>query len=149
MSTNVIMPQMGESIYEGTVTKWLKKVGDKVTRDEPLLEISTDKVDSEIPSPVDGVLSHVLVHEGETVKVGAAVAIIGEAEAIAAGVPALPEAPVTEAVQAPPAPAEEAHPVPSLPEPIEISAAAGPPQEPAVESGGEIAETLHEAAVPD
>jgi pyruvate dehydrogenase E2 component (dihydrolipoamide acetyltransferase) len=63
MTTNVIMPQMGESVFEGTLTKWLKKVGDRVTRDEPLFEISTDKVDTEIPSPASGILSAILVPE--------------------------------------------------------------------------------------
>ena len=74
--TDVIMPQMGESIAEGTITKWLKKSGDKVERDEPLLEISTDKVDSEIPAPVSGVLSEIKVQEGETVSINTVIAII-------------------------------------------------------------------------
>jgi len=88
MSTNVIMPQMGESIAEGTVTKWLKKVGDKVERDEPLFEISTDKVDAEIPSPSAGVLTKILVGENQTVAVNAIVAEIdGEGSAVAAGGP--------------------------------------------------------------
>jgi hypothetical protein len=69
MPTDVIMPQMGESIFEGTLTKWLKKAGDRVEKDEPLFEISTDKVDAEIPSPVAGVLSEIKVPEGETVEV--------------------------------------------------------------------------------
>ena len=72
----VPMPQMGESIAEGTVSKWLKKVGDPVERDEPILEISTDKVDAEIPAPQAGVLSEVVVTEGETVEVGTIVAYI-------------------------------------------------------------------------
>ncbi len=67
MPTDVIMPQMGESIFEGTITKWLKKVGDAVEKDEPLFEISTDKVDAEIPSPVAGVLSEIKIPEGATV----------------------------------------------------------------------------------
>ena len=74
--TDVIMPQLGESIAEGTITKWLKKSGDKVERDEPLLEISTDKVDSEIPSPVSGVLSEIKVQEGETVSINTVIAVI-------------------------------------------------------------------------
>jgi pyruvate dehydrogenase E2 component (dihydrolipoamide acetyltransferase) len=78
MSTKVVMPQMGESIFEGTITKWLKKVGDTVTRDEPLFEISTDKVDSEIPAPASGVLSQILVPEGTTVQINTTVAIIGD-----------------------------------------------------------------------
>src|SRR6266404_3858114 len=76
MPTNVIMPQMGESVAEGTVVKWLKKVGDRVERDEPLFEISTDKVDAEIPSPTAGVLSKILVNENETVEVNTVVAVI-------------------------------------------------------------------------
>jgi pyruvate dehydrogenase E2 component (dihydrolipoamide acetyltransferase) len=78
MATDVVMPQMGESIFEGTVTKWLKKPGDKVERDEPLFEISTDKVDAEIPSPVAGVVSEIKVTEGATVQVNTVVAVIGE-----------------------------------------------------------------------
>src|SRR5438445_13193695 len=76
MSTEVVMPQMGESIAEGTITKWLKKVGERVERDEPLFEISTDKVDAEIPSPTSGVLTKILVKENETVEVNAVVAEI-------------------------------------------------------------------------
>ena len=84
MSTKVIMPQMGESIFEGTVTKWLKNVGDYVNRDEPLFEISTDKVDSEIPSPAAGTLTEILVPEGTTVQINTVVAIIGAERAEAA-----------------------------------------------------------------
>src|SRR6266496_4985187 len=76
MATKVIMPQMGESIFEGTITKWLKKAGDRVARDEPLFEISTDKVDSEIPSPAAGVLTQILVPEGQTVQINTVVAVI-------------------------------------------------------------------------
>src|SRR4051812_18866273 len=79
MSTNVVMPQMGESIAEGTIVRWIKKVGDNVDRDEPLFEISTDKVDAEIPSPGAGVLTEIKVKEGETVPVNAVVAVIGVA----------------------------------------------------------------------
>jgi len=81
MTTKVMMPQMGESVFEGTLTKWLKKVGDTVVRDEPLFEISTDKVDSEIPSPASGVLSAILVPEGKIVQINTVVAIINGAEA--------------------------------------------------------------------
>src|SRR3954467_13357336 len=81
MSTNVVMPQMGESIAEGTIVRWIKKVGDNVDRDEPLFEISTDKVDAEIPSPGAGVLTEIKVKEGETVPVNAVVAVIGSAAA--------------------------------------------------------------------
>src|SRR6188508_1710918 len=76
---NVVMPQMGESIAEGTIVRWIKKVGDSVDRDEPLFEISNDKVDAEIPSPSAGVLTEIMVKEGETVPVNSVVAIIGAA----------------------------------------------------------------------
>src|SRR5688572_4965619 len=76
--TNVVMPQMGESIAEGTIVRWIKKVGDAIDRDEPLFEISTDKVDAEIPSPAAGVLAEIKVKEGETVAVNSVVATIGE-----------------------------------------------------------------------
>jgi pyruvate dehydrogenase E2 component (dihydrolipoamide acetyltransferase) len=79
MSVEVVMPQMGESIAEGTVTKWLKKIGDRIEKDEPLLEISTDKVDAEVPAPASGVLLKINVQEGQTVPVGTAIALIGEA----------------------------------------------------------------------
>ncbi|HMM79023.1 MAG TPA: 2-oxoglutarate dehydrogenase, E2 component, dihydrolipoamide succinyltransferase [Pyrinomonadaceae bacterium] len=97
MSVEVIMPQMGESITEGTVSKWLKAVGDKIEKDEPILEISTDKVDAEVPSPAGGVLLAINVPEGETVEVGTALAVVGQAGETAsptANVPAEPsEAP--------------------------------------------------------
>jgi pyruvate dehydrogenase E2 component (dihydrolipoamide acetyltransferase) len=116
-STDVIMPQMGESIVEATLTKWLKKPGDPVKRDEALFEISTDKVDSEVPSPVDGVLAEVLVQEGATVGVNAVVAkISGGGGGSAAPVPA-PAA-------AAPAPAA---PAPSTPAPTTAAAAASAP----------------------
>src|SRR5713101_3958072 len=90
MAVDVIMPQMGESIFEGTVTKWLKKPGDKIERDEPLFEISTDKVDAEIPSPAAGVLKEIKVNEGQTVPIQTVVAVI---EADGAGAPAAALAP--------------------------------------------------------
>src|SRR5215213_10363080 len=80
MSTEVVMPQMGESIAEGTITRWLKKVGDRVERDEPLFEISTDKVDAEIPSPAAGVLTEIKFQEGETVEVNKVVAVLDGGE---------------------------------------------------------------------
>jgi 2-oxoglutarate dehydrogenase E2 component (dihydrolipoamide succinyltransferase) len=88
MPTDVIMPQMGESIFEGTITKWLKKAGDTVEKDEPLFEISTDKVDAEIPSPVAGVLSEIKVPEGATVEVNTVVAVISESGGATASVSA-------------------------------------------------------------
>src|SRR5260370_33764643 len=99
MPTDVIMPQMGESIFEGTITKWLKKPGDKVQRDEPLFEISTDKVDAEIPAPAAGVLNEIKVTEGTTVQVNTVVAMIDD-EGSAATAPSAPSSP------APPGPAE-------------------------------------------
>ena len=88
MSTEVVMPQMGESIAEGTITKWLKKVGDRVERDEPLFEISTDKVDAEIPSPAAGTLTEVRFKEGDTVEVNTVVAVLDGDQAAAATAPA-------------------------------------------------------------
>jgi len=92
MATEVIMPQMGESIFEGTITKWLKKVGDQVQKDEPLFEISTDKVDAEIPAPVAGVLTEIKVDEGATVQINTVVALIGAAGKPAAPAKAVPAA---------------------------------------------------------
>src|SRR4051794_7962640 len=88
MATDVVMPQMGESIFEGTITKWLKKPGDKVQRDEPLFEISTDKVDAEIPAPAAGVLKEIKVKEGATVQVNTVVGVIdAEGSSAAASTP--------------------------------------------------------------
>mgnify|MGYP005816021939 CR=1 FL=1 len=98
MPTDVIMPQMGESIFEGTLTKWLKKPGDKIQRDEPLFEISTDKVDAEIPAPASGVLKEIKVQPGATVQVNTVVGIIDDATAAGASAPAAaPPAPVPSA----------------------------------------------------
>jgi pyruvate dehydrogenase E2 component (dihydrolipoamide acetyltransferase) len=116
MPTDVIMPQMGESIFEGTITKWLKKPGDKVQRDEPLFEISTDKVDAEIPAPTSGVLQEIKVGEGTTVQVNTVVGTIsGDGEAAAsAKMPAAAPAPEKKEVASakPPAPPAESHPEP-------------------------------------
>jgi pyruvate dehydrogenase E2 component (dihydrolipoyllysine-residue acetyltransferase) len=112
MATDVVMPQMGESIAEGTIVRWIKKVGDKVDRDEPLFEISTDKVDAEIPSPAAGVLAEIRAKEGETVPVNSVVAVIGSGSAAVAG----PTAPADKAAPAtPPAPAARA---PEPPKPV-------------------------------
>ncbi|MGB6134325.1 MAG: 2-oxoglutarate dehydrogenase, E2 component, dihydrolipoamide succinyltransferase [Acidobacteriaceae bacterium] len=107
---DVIMPQMGESIFEGTITKWLKNVGDTVQRDEPLFEISTDKVDAEIPSPAAGVLSEIKVQAGQTVQINTVVAVIGGAAGAAAPA-AKPAAAAPAPTPAPPAPSSEAEPV--------------------------------------
>jgi 2-oxoglutarate dehydrogenase E2 component (dihydrolipoamide succinyltransferase) len=119
MPTDVIMPQMGESIFEGTITKWLKKPGDKVQRDEPLFEISTDKVDAEIPAPASGTLQEIKVSEGTTVQVNTVVGTIaadgeGAAAPAKAPAPAAP-APAAEKKETPrsPAAAPQARPVPA------------------------------------
>ncbi len=135
MSTEVIMPQMGESIAEGTITKWLVKIGDRVERDQPLFEISTDKVDAEIPSPASGVLLEVKFEEGATVPVNEVVAILGEegekpAAAPAKEKPAAEEKAPAEDKAAAPAPAAEkpaaeAKPAPA-PAPAEEEPAAAP-----------------------
>ena len=101
MPTDVIMPQMGESIFEGTITKWLKKPGDTVQRDEPLFEISTDKVDAEIPSPASGVLTEVKIAEGNTVQINTVVGVIGDADGQAP-----PAAPAAGCLRAPSAAAD-------------------------------------------
>ncbi len=115
--SDVIMPQMGESIVEGTVTKWFKKVGDRVERDEPLFEISTDKVDTEIPAPAGGVLTEILVTEGQTVQVNTVVARIGEGDGRTATAP-------QPAAATPPPPAPALTPAKGVPPPASIP----PPQ---------------------
>ena len=121
MSTEVVMPQMGESIAEGTITKWLKKVGDRVERDEPLFEISTDKVDAEIPSPAAGTLTEIRFNEGETVEVNKVVAILdGDSASAAAESPAkttqetVPKAATEETPQPAPAPPVAEKPRPAV-----------------------------------
>ena len=113
MAVDIVMPQMGESIFEGTITKWLKKPGDKVERDEPLFEISTDKVDAEIPSPSAGVLKEIKVGEGQTVPIQTVVGVIdaaGSAAAAPAPASAKVEAPAPAKAPATPAPAPTAKP---------------------------------------
>jgi len=151
---DVVLPQLGETVTEGTITKWFKKVGDTVKADEPLFEVSTDKVDTEVPSPVDGTVTEIRVPEGETVEVGTVIAVVGDSgssPAPAAEAPA-EEAPAEEA-PAEEAPAEEA-PVAKAPAPAPVSepvltsvepapqaevapAAAPPPAAPAAASGAE------------
>src|SRR5256714_12046779 len=94
---DVVMPQMGVSVSEGTVTKWLKQEGESIEADEPLLEISTDKVDTEVPSPASGVVTQILVQEGETVEVGTKLAQIGGAAGAAAPAAEAPPEPATQA----------------------------------------------------
>jgi pyruvate dehydrogenase E2 component (dihydrolipoamide acetyltransferase) len=95
MPTDVVMPQMGESIFEGTITKWLKKAGEKVQRDEPLFEISTDKVDAEIPAPASGILQEIKVSEGNTVQVNTVVGVIGDGAGASTSAPSKAAAPVS------------------------------------------------------
>ncbi|HEV2837449.1 MAG TPA: 2-oxoglutarate dehydrogenase, E2 component, dihydrolipoamide succinyltransferase [Pyrinomonadaceae bacterium] len=124
MSTEVVMPQMGESIAEGTITKWLKKVGERVERDEPLFEISTDKVDAEIPSPAAGTLTEIRFNEGDTVEVNTVVAVLdGNSSVKPVTEKAAPVEPP--AAPAPPPPPVEAKPTP--PPPVETKPAPPPP----------------------
>lgn len=134
MSTEVVMPQMGESIAEGTITKWLKKIGDHVGRDEPLFEISTDKVDAEIPSPAEGTLTEIRFKEGDTVEVNTVVAVLDGASAGAAATeqkveapPAKPVAPEPQITTAP-APVESKTPEPAAPTRKEAQPAQAQPQ---------------------
>ncbi|GGZ67024.1 hypothetical protein GCM10010371_29030 [Streptomyces subrutilus] len=133
--TDVVLPALGESVTEGTVTRWLKQVGESVEADEPLLEVSTDKVDTEIPAPVSGTLLEIVVGEDETAEVGARLAVIGAAGAAPAAAPA-PAAPAPAEAAAPapaapaPAPAPPAAPAPA-PAPAPVQAAAPAPAAPA------------------
>ena len=115
----VTLPQLGETVTEGTITRWFKKVGDTVAADEPLFEVSTDKVDTEVPSPVAGVLTEIRVPEGETVPVGAVIGVVGDAGAVVAAPPAVAPAPVVEAAPAP----VVAAPVVAAPAPAAVVAA--------------------------
>ena len=132
--SEVVLPALGESVTEGTVTRWLKKVGDTVAVDEPLVEVSTDKVDTEIPSPVAGVLQQILVQEDETIEVGAVLAVVGDGAAAEAPAPAAaPPAsePEVAAPAQPAAPAAPAAPVAETPAPTPPAPVAAPPAAPA------------------
>src|SRR5258706_11619423 len=135
--TDVVMPQMGESIVEGTLTKWLKKPGEHVERDEPLFEISTDKVDTEIPSPAAGTLSEVLVEEGKTVGINTVVARISDGAAAPAAAPARQATSAAPPQPAPTAPAPQAPPPPPP--------AAAQPEEPG-EPGGPLSPLVRRMA---
>src|ERR1700732_4820012 len=140
MAVDIVMPQMGESIFEGTITKWLKKPGDKVERDEPLFEISTDKVDAEIPSPSAGVLKEIKVGEGQTVPIQTIVGVID-----AAGSAAAAPAPGKTAAPAPPAakvPAVAAL-APAAPRPAAPAPAAPVAAAPALSSSSSTGERIH------
>ena len=125
MPTDIVMPQMGESIFEGTITKWLKKPGDKVQRDEPLFEISTDKVGAEIPAPASGVLQDIKVVEGNTVQVNTVVGTIAGDGEVAVASPAPPKA----SASAPAVPAKTQVPTPPPAASVEVQAAAGTEEE--------------------
>ena len=144
--TDVVMPQMGESIVEGTLTKWLKKAGETVTLDEPLFEISTDKVDTEIPSPAAGVLSEVLVQEGQTVQVNAVVARIAAEGAGAAPAPVAQkaEAPKAESPK-PDAPKPEA-PKAEAPKPAPSASSEAPPVAAEVTAAGPLSPLVRRMA---
>src|SRR6476646_940064 len=143
---DVIMPQMGESIAEGTLSRWIKKVGDPVQRDEPIFEISTDKVDAEIPAPAAGVLAEILVQEGQTVAVQTVVARL-ETEAGAAAAPKPAAAPPPAAATSrPSAPSTGAPPAPLAPAPSKPSRGAAP-VEPAASGSARPAPVL--ASAPD
>ncbi|MFD0314480.1 2-oxoglutarate dehydrogenase, E2 component, dihydrolipoamide succinyltransferase [Streptomyces flavalbus] len=128
--TDVVLPALGESVTEGTVTRWLKSVGDSVEADEPLLEVSTDKVDTEIPAPTSGVLLEIVVNEDETAEVGAKLAVIGAPGAAPAAAPA-PAAPAPAEAPAPAAPAPTPAPAPAAPAPAPAPAAPAAPAQPA------------------
>ncbi|MFD6080081.1 2-oxoglutarate dehydrogenase, E2 component, dihydrolipoamide succinyltransferase [Streptomyces hydrogenans] len=133
--TDVVLPALGESVTEGTVTRWLKSVGETVEADEPLLEVSTDKVDTEIPAPASGVLLEIVVGEDETAEVGAKLAVIGAAGAA----PAAPAAPAPAAPAAAPAPAPAPAAPAAAPAPAPAAPAAAPAQAPAAPAAPSIA----------
>ena len=154
--SEVVLPALGESVTEGTVTRWLKKVGDTVAVDEPLVEVSTDKVDTEIPSPVAGVLQQILVQEDETIEVGAVLAVVGDGAAAEAPAPAAaPPAPAPEEAapveqEAPAAPAAPAAvtPAPTPPAPVAAPPAAPAPVSPPVPVAAPVAPPAPVAAAP-
>src|SRR4051812_36304057 len=144
MAYSVQMPALGESVTEGTITRWLKQEGDHVDVDEPLLEVSTDKVDTEIPSPQAGVLQRILAQEDDTVEVGGELAVIGD-EGEDAGAapaeqsapePAQPEPSQPEPSQPEPSQPEPSQPEPSQPEPTQPEPSQPEPQPAAASSGG-------------
>ncbi|MFT4085385.1 MAG: 2-oxoglutarate dehydrogenase, E2 component, dihydrolipoamide succinyltransferase, partial [Nocardioides sp.] len=139
MATEVTLPALGESVTEGTVTRWLKNVGDTIAVDEPLLEVSTDKVDTEIPSPVAGTLLEIKANEDDTVEVGAVLAVVGEAGEAGAA-PSAPE-PAAES-QPESQPAAEPAPAESTPAAPQTPAAAEPASTPAAPAAAGKAESV-------
>jgi pyruvate dehydrogenase E2 component (dihydrolipoamide acetyltransferase) len=164
MPTDVVMPQMGESIAEGTIVRWIKKLGDAVERDEPLFEISTDKVDAEIPSPAAGILAEIRVKEGETVPVDSVVAVIGPIEKRADAAQTPPPASATPPASAKPAagvdatarrddtpPAGPPPPSPAAaatPPPVSQAAPPPPSRPEVVQTTGSVEERLHQRSSP-
>ncbi len=134
---DVTLPQLGETVTEGTITQWFKQVGDTVAEDEPLFEVSTDKVDTEVPSPISGVVSEIRVAEGDTIEVGTVVAVVGDAAAASAATPAAEPPPAPEPVPAPEPAAPAPAPEPAAPAPPERAPepAAAPAPAPAATAG--------------
>jgi len=138
----ITLPQLGETVTEGTITRWFKKVGDTIAADEPLFEVSTDKIDTEVPSPIAGVLTEIRVAEGETVAVGTVIAVVGGAGAAPAPTPAPVAAPA-------PAPAPVAAPAPTpapapaaAPAPVAAPVKAAKPVVAPVKASDELAAKL-------
>ena len=153
---DITLPQLGETVTEGTITRWFKKVGDTVAADEPLFEVSTDKVDTEVPSPVAGTLTEIRVNEGDTVPVGTVIAVVGAANAAAAPAPVAPApAPVSQPAPAPvapaPAPAPVAQPAPApvaQPSPAPVTQPAPAPA-PAARPAAAVATATRTAIAPN
>jgi pyruvate dehydrogenase E2 component (dihydrolipoamide acetyltransferase) len=141
---DVVMPQLGETVTEGTITRWFKQLGDRVEADEPLFEVSTDKVDSEVPAPGAGYLAEIRVPEGETVEVGAVLAVLSDSPDGAAPAPAPAPAATPEAAEAP----EAAPAAPPAPAPEPEAASAAPPPPPPVEALGPAPEAAPPASEP-
>lgn len=154
---DITLPQLGETVTEGTITRWFKKVGDTVAADEPLFEVSTDKVDTEVPSPVAGTVTEIRVNEGDTVPVGTVIAVVGAANAAAAPAPVAPApAPVSQPAPAPvapaPAPAPVAQPAPApvaQPAPAPVAQPAPAPATPAARPAAAVATATRTAIAPN
>jgi 2-oxoglutarate dehydrogenase E2 component (dihydrolipoamide succinyltransferase) len=136
------MPQLGETVTEGTITKWYKAVGDQVARDEPLFEVSTDKVDSEVPSPAEGVLTSILVEEGDTVDVGVTLAVIGDGSPSNGHAPAVEDAPAPAVEASAPEPPPAAPPTAAAPAPAPTATPAPAPAAPAPASASNSGEGM-------
>ncbi len=149
MATEVVMPQMGESIVEGTITKWLKQVGERVERDEPLFEISTDKVDAEIPSPAAGTLTEIRFKEGDTVEINTTVAVLDGAATGGAGPAAKAEAPVKAEAPPQPLPQKKLEEKPAQSQPPPLPSPPTPPQvEASAATGAEVEQADGSKAAP-